>query len=95
MRSRYTAYAGGHIEHLRRTWAPEARPHDLTLDAERRWLGLTVRHVEAGEAGDAEGFVEFVARSKRGGRAERMVERSRFRYVNGQWLYVSGTVPVG
>ena len=95
MRSRYTAYAVGHIEHLRRTWAPEARPHDLPLDAARRWLGLTVRHVEAGEAGDAEGFVEFVARSQRGGRAERMVERSRFRYVNGQWLYVSGTVPVG
>ena len=93
MRSRYTAYALGHVEHIRRTWAPETCPADLRLDDEQHWLGLKIRSVEAGGPGDTEGFVEFVARFKRAGRAVRLLERSRFRQVDGRWLYVSGTVP--
>jgi len=36
--------------------------------------------------------VEFVARSKRGGRAHRLHETSRFVREDGRWLYVDGDV---
>ena len=48
-----------------------------------------VRHTEA--AGDA-GVVEFVARCKSNGRAERMEETSRFVRQEGRWLYIDGDV---
>jgi SEC-C motif-containing protein len=36
------------------------------------------------------GTVEFVARSKLGGRAHRLHETSRFLRENGAWFYVDG-----
>ena len=36
------------------------------------------------------GVVEFVARCKVGGRAERMEETSRFVRQDGRWLYIDG-----
>jgi SEC-C motif-containing protein len=51
-------------------------------------LGLTVRAAPAPQ-GDA-GVVEFVARSKLGGRAHRLHERSRFVREHGRWFYLDG-----
>jgi SEC-C motif domain protein len=51
-----------------------------------RWIGLEVRRVTAID--DEHAAVEFVARSKIGGRAERMHVVSRFERVSGRWLYV-------
>ncbi|HMR70993.1 MAG TPA: YchJ family metal-binding protein, partial [Rubrivivax sp.] len=36
--------------------------------------------------------VEFVARSKLGGRAQRLHETSRFERRDGRWVYVDGTL---
>lgn len=88
MRARYTAYVRGLIDYLVATWHPSTAPGDLELPPVN-WLGLEVRHAEM--AGDA-GVVEFVARCKTGGRAERMVETSRFVRQDGRWLYIDGDV---
>ena len=90
MRSRYTANALGDAPYLLRTWHPHSRPGRLELDPATRWLGLKLRDTEGGQPGDAEGMVEFVARYKRGSRAHRLHERSRFSRVDGRWVYVDG-----
>ncbi|MBK7312939.1 YchJ family protein [Candidatus Aalborgicola defluviihabitans] len=86
MRSRYSAYVLGLIDYLLATWHPSTAPGDLELQPVK-WLGLEVRHAEM--TGDA-GVVEFVARCKVGGRAERMEETSRFVRQDGRWLYIDG-----
>lgn len=86
MRSRYSAYALGLIDHLLATWHPSTSPGELELGPVK-WLGLEVRHAQA--TGDA-GVVEFVARYRDNGRAGRMHELSRFVRENGCWLYIDG-----
>jgi SEC-C motif-containing protein len=93
MRSRYSAFVEGRRDYLLRTWAEETRPETLALDPGQRWLGLSIRATSAGGAADDVGAVEFVARSRVGGRGQRLHERSRFRRVNGRWVYVDGTFP--
>ena len=88
MRSRYSAYVLGLIDYLLGTWHPSTAPGELELPPVK-WLGLEVRHTEA--AGDA-GVVEFVARCKDNGRAERMHETSRFVRQEGRWLYIDGVM---
>lgn len=87
MRSRYSAFVLGLTDHLLATWHPSTRPASLTLDAGVTWLGLEVRR----HAADSDhASVEFVARSKLGGRATRLHETSRFVREAGRWYYVDG-----
>lgn len=90
MRSRYSAYMRGLGDYLLATWHPDSRPADLNLEPGLRWLGLEVRAHRA--LGDDRAEVEFVARSKVGGRAHRLHETSRFVREGGRWLYVDGTL---
>jgi len=90
MRSRYTAYVLGHLDYLRATWHPETCPSALQPVPGLRWLGLAIRRVEGGGPQDTTGIVEFVARSKLGGRAERLHETSSFERVDGRWVYCRG-----
>ncbi|MEY3273734.1 MAG: hypothetical protein RLZZ341_2640, partial [Pseudomonadota bacterium] len=54
-----------------------------------RWLGLEVKRHQ--RIDDDHAVVEFVARSKLGGRAHRLHETSRFvRDDGGRWHYVDG-----
>ena len=89
MRSRYSAYVRGLQDHLRATWAPETCPAVIELDPPSlKWLGLQVKQHRVLDADHA--TVEFVARSKLGGRAHRLHELSRFERRAGRWLYVDG-----
>ena len=91
MRSRYSAFTLGLLDYLQATWHPSTRPAALEpLPAGLRWLGLEVRRHAQQDASHA--IVEFVARSKLGGRAERLHETSRFVREDGQWWYVDGDV---
>jgi SEC-C motif domain protein len=91
MRSRYGAYVLGLSAYLRDTWHPSTRPATLeAFDPALRWLGLEVRHHTPVDTDHAR--VEFVARCKRGGRAERLHEVSRFVREAGRWYYVDGDV---
>jgi len=86
MRSRYSAYVLGLIDYLLATWHPSTAPGELELPP-LKWLGLELRHAE--QAGDA-GVVEFVARWRDGGRAQRLHETSRFVREAGRWYYIDG-----
>jgi SEC-C motif-containing protein len=66
---------------------PRGEPTDF--DPALRWLGLDVRRHLQVDAGHA--LVEFVARSKRAGRAMRLHETSRFVREAGRWFYVDGS----
>ncbi len=89
MRSRYSAYVLGRIDYLRATWAPETCPTDLETGPQGlQWLGLQVKRHEQVDGDHA--VVEFVARSKLGGRAHRLHETSRFERRDGRWLYIDG-----
>ena len=92
MRSRYSAYAVGHADHVFRTWHPRTRPDHPSLDEEVAWTGLRVVRAEAGGSEDETGIVEFVARSSgRLGRGE-LHEVSRFARRAGRWVYVDGDI---
>jgi SEC-C motif domain protein len=95
MRSRYSAYAlathnnpQGHamLDYLQATWHHSSAPGDLELSP-TQWMGLDVLHTEC--TADA-GVVEFAARYKVNGKAEKMHEISRFVREEGRWFYIDG-----
>ena len=91
MRSRYAAYVLELPDYLLATWHASTRPADaLHFEPGLRWLGLEVkRHASTGPDS---AIVEFVARSKLGGRAHRLHETSRFVREAGRWYYVDGDI---
>lgn len=95
MRSRYTAYVRGAIDHVVATHDAATRG-TLDVEAARRWsrettwLGLEIVGTEHGGETDDTGTVEFVARGSTGGVPFAQRERSRFRRVDGRWAYVDG-----
>ena len=88
MRSRYSAYVVGLVDYLLATWHPSTAPGELELSPVK-WIGLDVRQSE--QSGDA-GVVEFVARCRVNGRAERLHEISRFVREGGRWYYIDGQI---
>lgn len=88
MRSRYTAFAVGDVEHLLASWHPASRPRSLSLDPEVRWTGLTVLATSGGFGGTT-ATVEFEARYDDGGQPGALHENSRFVREDGRWLYVA------
>jgi len=89
MRSRYSAYVLGRDDYLLETWHASTRPAGSPLaDAALRWLGLEIRRHVVHDTDHA--VVEFVARSRLGGRATRLHETSRFVREDGRWFYVDG-----
>ncbi len=89
MRSRYCAYVLARADYVLATWHTATRPPTLALDTigQPQWLGLKVIRVD----NDATtGRVEFVARYKVNGRAQRLHEVSQFVKENERWVYVSG-----
>jgi SEC-C motif-containing protein len=90
MRSRYSAFVLERADYLLATWHTSTRPASLNLEAGVKWLGLTVKTHRSIEPDHAE--VEFVARSRVGGKGHRLEERSRFVREGGCWFYVDGDV---
>lgn len=87
MRSRYSAFVRDELGYLTATWHASTRPGPLTPNPPGlKWLGLEVRRHEVVDADHAR--VEFVARHKLGGRAERLHEVSWFVREAGHWFYV-------
>ncbi len=95
MRSRYTAYALGNIDYIIKTHDPETlqpadRDNASTWAREADWRGLQILEVQAGEAGDDTGIVEFKAKFAVRGANQIHHERSWFRRAQGRWVYVRG-----
>lgn len=92
MRSRYTAYVQEAAQYLLQTWHCSTRPDQLSLQQQPplQWLGLRIVRTEAGTETDAHGSVEFIARYKINGKAERLHETSQFVREDGRWFYLRG-----
>ena len=89
MRSRYAAFVLDLRGYLLATWHASTRPAALEPpEPGLKWLGLEVKRAVMQDADH--GTVEFVARSKLGGRAHRLHEVSRFVREHGAWFYVDG-----
>ena len=88
MRSRYCAFVLEDADYLLATWHSSTRPPTVEFEPGLKWLGLDVRDHRVPDATHAE--VEFLARSRAGGRAHRLHERSRFVCEDGRWYYVDG-----
>lgn len=87
MRSRYSAFVKEDKVYLQQTWDPEFCPVDLSLEP-TKWLGLKIKSTKLGGTEDSEGWVEFIARYKVEGKAERIEEHSYFKRLNNRWVYV-------
>jgi SEC-C motif-containing protein len=88
MRSRYCAFVLEDADYLLATWQWAKRPPEIVFERGVKWLGLEVR--EHRVVDDTHAEVEFVARSRFAGRAQRLHERSRFVREDGRWYYVDG-----
>jgi len=89
MRSRYSAFVLDLRLYLLASWHASTRPAALEPpEPGLKWLGLDVKRAALQDADH--GSVEFVARSKLGGRAHRLHEVSRFVREQGEWFYVDG-----
>ncbi len=94
MKSRYSAYAAGESGYIVKTTHPDnpdfssdTKAWKVSIDAfckAERFTGLEILSFEAGEE---EAFVTFIARLGSG----ELREKSRFRKVDGKWLYLDGT----
>lgn len=98
MRSRYTAFAVGHVDHLWRTLHPghedRARPEAVVREELRRWSArvgyVGLRVLGARSLGEGEGQVLFDARWVDGSRRCGLVELSDFARDGGAWRYLCG-----
>ena len=91
MRSRYTAYVLDLEAYLLKTWADETRPIALNLNVDKstKWLGLQIKRAE--KTSETIAIVEFIARYKINGKAEKLHEISQFVRVEDCWFYLNGT----
>lgn len=95
MRSRYTAYVRGAIDHVVATHTAASRGQ-LDVEAATRWsrdtvwLGLEIRATERGGPDDTAGIVEFIARGTTNNVPFAQHERSRFERIDSRWYYVDG-----
>lgn len=92
MRSRYSAYARGRLDHVFRTWHPRTRPVEVEANPQLSWTGLSVELTEAGQPGDQEGVVVFAATYQTPAGSGVQRERSRFTRRAGRWVYLDGEV---
>ena len=98
MRSRYAAFATHQIDYLITSHHPDTLREVKREDAERfskgvTWLGLEILSTEEGQAGDDQGWVEFIARYREGGKEQIHHERSLFRRHQGRWHFHSAEYP--
>ncbi len=90
MRSRYTAYTLKDEPYVLATWHTSTRPEKLELaaDTATKWIGLEVKRHQ--QQDDTHAIVEFVAKFKINGRAQRMHEISNFVKEDRKWFYMDG-----
>jgi SEC-C motif domain protein len=92
MRSRYSAYAVGDIDHIERTNDPAGRESfdresSTTWSKTSKWLGLEIVSTKEGQATDQSGEVEFNARYEREGKEHVHYEVGLFTRIDSVWYY--------
>lgn len=97
MRSRYSAFVKGKVEHLRESLHPDSRrdydPHSTKKWSEQsEWERLEVIDSSIGGENDDIGQVEFVATYRQKGARLMHHELAEFRRLQGRWYYVDGKI---
>lgn len=88
MRSRYSAFVVMDAAYLLRTWHPDTRPAELTLEAGIQWRRLDIVSTSRGGPLDREGTVEFKAHFRHDGVGGVHHESSRFLRADRRWYYL-------
>jgi len=97
MRSRFTAFANGELDHIENTHATAVRGDfnrstvESTANAVK-WISLEILDTVEGGVDDDTGVVEFAARFKKDGKILMHHERSGFHREDGKWVYVDGQI---
>ena len=97
MRSRYSAYATGEIEHLGNTLDSRGRD-SFDADSARQWAesaewkSLEIVAVERGGEDDEDGVVEFIARYVVDEEVMEHHERATFKKSGKRWEFIDGRV---
>jgi SEC-C motif domain protein len=96
MRSRFTAFARGNLDHVERTLCREERetfdPAGAADMAKVEWTKLEILGTTDGAEGDNKGMVTFAAHFRQDGKRLVHHERSSFRREDGLWVYVDGDI---
>ena len=97
MRSRYSAYVKGEVQHVIDTLAPELRDDQDPASTEAwsknsTWKGLEILGTEGGGEGDTDGVVEFLAKYEVQDQLYEHHETATFRHQDGTWYYVDGQI---
>lgn len=92
MRSRYCAYARGHVDYIVETTHPAQRaaldPRSIRAWSEGSdWKRLEILTVSGGSPEDETGIVEFVAHYEERGIGNSHHERSAFTRIDGRWYF--------
>lgn len=95
MRSRFTAFVHGNLDHIERTHAKSVRDSFNRSAAEStanavKWLSLEILETAEGGPDDDNGVVEFAARFKQDGETHVHHEKATFVREDGEWRYVDG-----
>jgi SEC-C motif-containing protein len=95
MRARYTAYATGAIEYLKKSLHPSEKDRFKPDDALKwsegsTWKGLEIVEVEAGGEKDDKGIVEFVATYEQDDEELAHHEVAEFVREKGRWYFMDG-----
>ncbi len=93
MRSRYTAYTRANIKYIQHTMRGQALEGFDPIEAKKwaqqaTWQGLNILNTTAGNMGDTQGWVEFIATYTLSGQQHRLHEKSAFEHQHGQWFYI-------
>ena len=93
MRSRFTAFVNGDMDHIDNTHAASVRDDFDRPAAEGaantvKWVRLNIIDTVDGGVDDAAGVVEFAASFRRDGELLVHHERSDFHREEGRWVYV-------
>ena len=97
MRSRYTAFAVGELDHVERSHHVSTKK-ELEMESVRswalssEWLGLEIRETDKGQAKDTTGKVEFKCTFIFNGAEQTHHELSTFQKEGDEWFFVDGVM---
>lgn len=102
MRSRYSAYALGHIDYIIETTHPLGRSFEQNKHKWKQSIASFCQssdfqklEVHSHKVSGDQGIVTFTAYIYQNGQDVTFTERSSFMKYNGQWLYCDGFIKAG
>lgn len=95
MRSRYSAFVVGKLDHIEATNTPKAMDSFDRFEmeaslADTEWLGLTIIDAPAPDPSDSDAVVRLSFRYRYKGKDRSQTEIAHFVRSNGRWLYDDG-----